>query len=297
MTWSLPHFRTLRRLVHARYFRAVVTALALAAVGASAGIGALEARYDVSFQAVAGFFLRSHTRTADLSRLVSSPETIQQLEALYLQDLGVNPGGLVYEEDGYLTFYPHLTRRAEATRERHRDNHRIYPRLVRHYFESDVESLLGEMSSPAVLARLERDGVDPTEILELRARSLEGMPQADRRRLLQSAARHISSFSPLEREPYELSFADKLRFYEMHRPRGRFVGVFEAHGFGFNTAVDDAYASTASRYSHYLAVVRVTPGRFVVLDHYRGERREYLVRALRYPTGAVGEPGFALPAL
>lgn len=284
MRWSLPNLESLRRLVHARYLRAVFAALALAAIVCSAGVAVVEARYDVSFRAVTAFFARPHLREADLGRMIENPETIRQLEALYLQDLGVNPGGLVYEEEGFLVFYPHLTRRAGATLERHRDNQRLYPRLLRHYFEADLEALLAEMSSPAVLARLADDGVDPAEIARLRKRSLGELNRPEKRRLLRRAARHIESFSPLEREPYELSFAEKLRFYEERRPRGRFVGAFEVHGFGFSSALDPAYASAAGRHNHFLAIVRVGPDRFVVFDHYRGERREYAVRALRYPT-------------
>lgn len=275
-----------RRLIHDRYVRAVVTGVTVTLILCSLGASFLELRHGVSFQAVARFFARSHLKQADLSQWVRNPDTIRQLELIFLQESGVNPGGLVYADSGALRFHPHLTERGHSTREQHRQNTEIYPRLVRHYFAADLDSLLGELNSPPVTARLARVGIDTEELLELRNRSKAAMRSTERNLLLRRAARHILQFAPFDRAPYELPLGEKLRFYEERRPEGLFVGAFEIHGFG-QTGNIDHHGYAASEHNHYLAVLHLGSGRFLVKDYYRGEKREYLVESRGFVVSAA----------
>lgn len=291
-SWLNPE--GIRRLIHARYARAVVAGVATALIVCSAGITALEIRHGVSFQAVARFFSRPHLKEADLRNWLRSPETLQQLEGLIVGENGFNPGGVVYATSGALRFHPHLTELARSRQTHHRENLEIYPRLLRHYFAADLESLLGVLTSPPIHARLEREGVDPGEIVELHRSSKTAVEAVDRSRLLRRAATHILRFSPFERESYELPLSEKLRFYETNHPEGHFVGAFEVFGFGLGVAVDDAYGHSLSEHNHYLAIVHLGPGRYVIHDFYRGRKRSFSVEARPYPGGILGRRATAI---
>ena len=95
MATSWLHPERIRHLIHARYARAVVAGVAAALILCSAGVTVLEVRHGVSFQAVARFFSRPHLKEADLRDWLRSPETLQQLEGLIVQESGFNPGGVV----------------------------------------------------------------------------------------------------------------------------------------------------------------------------------------------------------
>jgi len=280
------NLRHLRRLLHARYARAVITATALTATVCSIGVAALEIRHDVSFQAVARFFSRSHLKQADLSTLVHDPETMRQLQALSLSELGVNPGGLVYANGTSLSFHLHLTSRAQSTRQEHLENQKIYPQLVRYYLASDLDALLGVLNSPQAAARLKADGVDRIDTLDLSTRSVAAMDGSRKSRALRRAARYIDRFAPFDKEPFELSFAEKLKFYELQRPQGRFVGTFEIHGFGPSSVIDDSYSDAVSRHGHYLLIHRTGPDRFKLRDFYKGQRRRFTIGSDLGPTSA-----------
>lgn len=280
------NLRHLRRLMHARYTRAVIAGAALTMTVCSIGVATVEVQHGVSFQAVARFFSRNHLRQADLSRLVHDPETIRRLQALSLPELGVNPGGLVYADATGLSFHLHLTERAQSTQQRYQENSQLYPQLVRHYFASDLDALLGVLNSPQATARLRGDGVEWIETLDMSDRSPATLESSERSRHLRQAAQYIHRFAPVHKEPYELSFAEKLKFYELHRPQGRFVGTFEIHGFGPSSVFDISYARAVSRHNHYLAIHRIGPGRFKLKDFYQGRERRYTIGLNPDPTSA-----------
>ncbi len=269
--------RNLRDRLHARYTRAVVTSVACTIIFCSLGMAAVEIRHDVSFAAVVRFFSRSHFREADLSRLIYNPETIARLESLFATFRGFDSGGLVYADGKSLRFYPHLTERAESARRHYLENLEIYPRLVKHYFASDLESLAREMRVPPVRARLERAGVDSAAMLDFGTEPLESLDADGKRRLLRRTGRFIHAFNPLDRQPYELSFREKLHFYESERPQGRFVGIFQIRIRGWANPLDDPGGHAMSVNNHYLTITRGPGGRFVVRDYYQGERREHAV--------------------
>jgi len=272
--------------MHARYIRAVIAGVALTVSVCSVGVATVEVRHGVSFQAVARFFSRNHLRQADLSPLVHDPETIRRLRALSIPDLGVDPGGLVYADGDGLSFHLYLTERARSTRQRHQENSRLYPQLVRHYFASDLDALLAVLNSPQAAARLREDGVESVGALDVSDRPPATLESAERSRRLRRAAQYIHRFAPLFREPYELSFAEKLKFYELRRPRGRFVGVFEIHGLGPSSVFDLSYAHAVSRNNHYLVIQRIGPGQFKMKDFYKGHEHRYTIGLSPDPTRA-----------
>lgn len=280
------NLRHVRRLIHERYTRAVIAGVALTVAICSVGVATVEVQHGVSLQAVVRFFSRSHLRQADLSSLVHDPETVRQLQALSLPELGVDPGGLVYANGSGLSFHLYLPERAQSTRQRHQENSQLYPQLVRHYFASDLEALLGVLNSSQATARLSDDGVEWTGTLDMSGRSLATLESFERSRRLRRAAQYIHRFAPFYKEPYELSFAEKLKFYELQRPQGRFVGAFEIHGLGPSSVFDISYAHAVSRNKHYLVIQRIGPGQFKLKDFYKGQERRYTIGFNPDPTRA-----------
>lgn len=275
----------LRELIHYRYLRAVVAGLAAAALLCSLGAVWLAARHDVSSRAVTRFFLREHLQQPDLTDRVMAPETLERLRRLYALDLGTLPGGMVYADEAGLSFHLHRVRDAIVARARYLEDQQLYPRLVRHYLAADLESLLADMQRPPASDRLRNGGLDPAMLFDLEGRSISELSSSERNRLLRRAARYIPRFAPFESEPFQLSLAEKLRFYERPPPRGRFVGSFEIQTAGFSgRSIGSPFGSPVGR-DHHLVITRFGPERFLIEHQHRGEVRRYTLTGRSYAVG------------
>ena len=269
-----------------RYVRAIVAGLYAALSLCSVAAIALEIQHDVSFRAIVGFFGRDLLRQEDLGSLIGHHETTRQLISLWSLESRVNPGGLVYAENGSLQFYPHMTKEARGTRAAQLSNLEIYPRLASLYHSADLAALLAELDSPEVTALLHQRGVDTGEIAEMRAVSEHrSLGLAEKASLLRRTAIHIGEFVPYVKQPYYLPFGEQLRFYDRNRPSGAFVGLFEVDGLSLAEPDDHSYAEAMSRYSHYIVIVPSPYGGLLVKDYYRGARREYRIRDVAHPGG------------
>ncbi len=271
----------LRRLIHRRYLRAAIVGVSAAVAALSVVALALEIRFRVSHEAVLGYFSRAHYRGDDLGPLLKDPRSSRRIARLLRRETLMNPGGLVYAVDGTLEFHPHLTGAARASRATQQRNESLFPGLARLYLQGDLEGLLRALDDPEVRSGLSRKGVDPRTPARLRRR-LESDPDgAGHGALRNEAGRLVLHFATWETRPYELSFEEKLRFYDRQRPRGEFVGIFEVHPFRFGWHLDEEYARAVSERSHYVAILPGPAGELVIRDFYRGSERSYLLRPVR----------------
>lgn len=245
----------------------------------------IQVRYEVSLTAVCRYFTRPFYREANLERELSSHLTTAQLEALFANDSTTNLGGFVYRDEGTLYFYPHQTRRSEATRAEQTENHRVFPRLLGLYQAGDLRGLVDELATPTLRARLVREGVGNLEIEGLRGRVSRAASKVERIRLLRSMLPHIAHFVPYEGEPYVLPFAEKLRFYEKHHPRGDFVGTFEVLGLRLGPETDDEFGRSMATQSHHFTILLLPGGRILIKDYFGRRLRTYTVRMIEHPSG------------
>ncbi len=270
-----------RRLIHRRYLRAAVFGVSAAIAGLSLVALALEIRFRVSHEAILGYFSRSHYRGDDLGPLLKDPRSSRRISRLLRRETLMNPGGLVYAVDGALEFHPHLTGAARESRATQIENESLFPRLARLYLQGEIERLLVALEDPEVRSGLVRKGVDPRTPGRLRRR-LESDPDGGGQGPIRNeAGRLVLHFATWETRPYELSFEEKLRFYDRKRPRGEFVGIFEVHPFRFGWHLDEDYARSVSARSHYVAILPGPAGELAIRDFYRGSERAYLLRPVR----------------
>ena len=274
----------LRAFVHLPYVRAVVAGVCLVAIiGSLAGL-AVAVQHDVSAFAVYRYFVRPHYEQADLGRLLSSGSTVLRLEPFLFLPPGVTPGGLVYAEEHGLVFYVHTPRQPPNTQEIRRSHRELFERLTPLYLNADVGGLIRELNRPAVRQILIGRGARLEDLYLFQRYRETAADSTARTRILRAAVRQIQLVAPYIPEPQELSFAEELRFYDHHRPRGRYVGLWEVatpNPFGM---IDEGYAHDMSRNNHYVIISRVGE-RTLVSDFYRGTRTNYAVESLDHPSG------------
>ncbi len=271
----------LRRLIHRRYVRAAIVGVAGAAAALSLSTLALEIRFDVSHEAVVGYFSRAHYRGDDLGRLLADPRSSRRIARLLRRETLMNPGGLVYAAEGALEFHPHLTGVARATRASLEENEDLFPRLAGLYLQGDLAGLLQALEEPEIKSRLAEKGVDPRTLGRLRRRFDGDADGSGHGALRKKAGLLVLEFATWKTRPYELSFEEKLRFYERRRPRGELVGIFEVHPFRFGWNLDEEYAHSVSVRSHYVAILPGPGGELIIRDFYRGSERAYLLRPVQ----------------
>jgi hypothetical protein len=276
-----------RGFVHLRYIRALVVAASLVLILFGFGASLLEIRHEVSHRAVLRFFARDHFGGADIEGLIRSHVTVAQLAAISRSELTVNPGGFVYARDGFLEFHPHVTRDARTSRGDQATNEELFARLAPLYFNADVDGLLRELEAPTVADRLRAEGRDPNEIVSLRWSLRRASNEGSRHAVLRRAAGYIVLFVPYLRQPYELTFAEVLRFYDRTSPEGRFAGTYEVHGMDLGGAIDEARAFALGAHQHYLAVVRGIDNSLLLVDYFRGRKKVYRILPVEHPTGST----------
>jgi len=294
--WSSVVWQGGRAFLHMRYVRAIVTGVCLAVILGSMGALAVALRHEVSTLAVVRYFVRPHSEQADLDRYFRSASTAIRLEPFLLLAPGVNSGGLVYAEEHGLTFYAQSPRNHKRLRQAKLKKSELFHELVPLYWKADVEALLQEFNRPAVRRQLIDSGASIQDLYSLQRASASALDPIGRTQLLRLAARQLQFFAPYIPEPFQLSFADQLRFYEQNRPAGDYVGLWEVAAPGLFGGVDAAYGHEMSEHNHYIVLSRIGPEKTLVSDFYRGERRDYLVQPFGHPSGRTFYRVSAQPA-
>lgn len=277
-------WRAARSFVHLPYVRAVVIGVCLVAIFGSLAALTLAIRYDVSAIAVYRYFVRPHHEEADLSQILRSGSTVLQLEPFLLLPPGVNPGGLIYAEEHGLVFYVHAPRRNPGMEKARRERQELFSRLTPLYWKADVDALTRELNRPTVRQQLIARGTRLEDLHLFQRFNGRPVDPGSRTRVLRAAVRQIQLVAPYIPEPFQLGFAEELRFYDRNRPRGEFVGLWEVatpNPFG---VIDTAFAHQMSRNNHYIVISRHA-GRTLVSDFYQGTRRDYRVQPLGHPSG------------
>jgi len=273
----------LRKILHLRYVRAFIAGVSFAMIVCSVAACVIQIRHEVSLGAVCRYFSRPFYGEANLEADIRSHLTTAQLEALFSNDSAINRGGFVYREDGVLRFYPHATESAKTTRSDQAQNESLFPRLIGHYRDGDISGLAQAFSAPAVRARLVREGVPGAQIDLLCKKVSLASGEVARIRALRSFLPHVAQFAPYEGKQYELTFREKLRFYERNQPEGEFVGTFEVLGLQLDPSTDDEFGRSMAERNHYLAILRLPGGRILVKDYFEGRLRTYTIRRLEHP--------------
>lgn len=279
----MKEVRRLRALLHRPYLRAAIVGLALVTAGGAGGIVALELRFGVPAKAVLRYFSRLHSDTRDLTPLLRQPSTLAALERLSYASSGMNAGGLVYSDGGRLRFYPWMPEASalDAGR-RSLENERIYTRLLPKYLDAELDGLIAELSRPRIRRSLGRLGVSPRMVQVLQQEASADPSPAERLRLLRRAARLIRPFMPTGAARHQLDLADKLRFYSVAAPRGRYLGLYEVHGPGWLVPGGPLPLPDAGR---LLAITKQVDGGILVEDLRPGERRTYRLTPVDHPAG------------
>ncbi len=274
----------LRRFVHLPYIRAIVTAVCLIAIVGSLAALTLAVKHDVSALAVYRYFVRPHFEEADLGQKLRSGSTVLQLEPFLLLPPGVTPGGLVYAEEHGLVFYVHTPRRPPAAARERRERTDIFNTLTSLYWKADLNGLTRELNRPAVRQRLIDRGAQLKDLYLFQRFNGKSVDSRARTEVLRAAVRQIQLVAPYIPEPFQLDFAEVLRFYDRNRTDGEFVGLWEVATPSPFGVIDAAYAHEMSRTNHYIIISR-HGGRTTVSDFYRGVRSDYLVQPLGHPSG------------
>lgn len=282
--WARAIWRAARGFVHLPYVRAIVVGLSLVAIFGSLAALTLAVRHGVSAGAVYRYFVRPHYDEADLSRQLRSSSTALQLEPLVLLPPGVNPGGLVYAEEHGLVFYVHAPPRERVTEKELRERREAFERLMPLYWQADLAALAGELNQPVVRQMLIARGAQLPDLYLFQQFNGRRIGPASRTRLLHASVRLIQLIAPYVPEPFSLGFEDELRFYENHRPRGEFVGIWEVATPSPFGLIDAAFAHGMSRNNHYIVISNLG-GRSMVSDFYQGVRRDFLVVPVSHPSG------------
>lgn len=272
----------LRALLHRRYLRAGIVAVALVATVGAAGVVALELRFGVPAQAVVRFFSRRHSDAEDLIPLLRQPATLAELARLSHASSGMNAGGLVYSDHGRLVFYPWMPESAVLAARRSHENEAIYTRLLPKYMAAELDGLINELSHPTIRRGLGRLGVSPQIVEGLRREASADPEPAERRRLLRAAADLIRPFMPSGAGRHQLDLADKLRFYSSEAPRGRYLGLYEVHGPGWLARGGPVPPPDSGR---LLAITKQVDGTILIEDLRPTRRRVYKISPVRHPAG------------
>lgn len=282
--------------MHRRYIRAIVTGLSLVVILGSFAALAVALHHDVSTVAVVRYFVRPHSEQADLGRYFRSAATAIHLEPFLLLDPGVNSGGLVYAEEHGLVFYAHSPRDHKRLRKAKRVKDDLFHELTPLYWKADVDALVRELNRPAVRRQLIDAGASIQDLYALQLHKGAGLDPRGRTHLLRIAARQLQLFAPYIPEPFQLSFADELRFYDANGPAGSYVGLWEIAAPGLFGGIDEGYAHEMSEHNHYVVISRTGPKETLVSDFYRGERRNYVVQPFGHPSGRTFYRVSAQPA-
>lgn len=292
---SRTAWRASRSFVHLPYIRAVVAGLCLVAILGSVGAIAVAIYHDVSTAAVARYFLRQHSDEADLSRYFRSGITAVHLEPFLVLPAGVTPGGLVYVEQNGLTFHALTPARHQEVQNLRRRNGELFDRLTPLYLNGDLPALATELNRPAARQVLLAAGAQIQDLYALQRFESRALDLNSRTRLLRTAARQIQLVAPYIPVPFEMSFADLLRFYEGRSPAGKFVGRWEIAAPSPLGTVDADYAFEMSRTHHYIVISKFG-GPMTVSDFYKGTRRDFAVEQVGDPRGRTFYRLSALPA-
>lgn len=277
----MKQLRRLRALLHRPYLRAAVLALSLVTAVAAAGVVALELRFGVPAQAIVRYFSRLHSDTADLTPLLRQPSTLAALERLSYSRGGMNQGGLVYSEGGRLRFYPWMPEEAElAATRRSAEHEEIYARLLPKYFAADLDKLIAELSRPPIRRGLGRLGVSTQVVERLRNEASADPPPVERLRLLRRAADLVRAFMPTGADRHQLDLADKLRFYSVAAPPGRYLGLYEVRGPGWLAPNQPASLPDTGR---YLSITKQVDGAILIEDLRPDRRRLYRLTPIEHP--------------
>jgi hypothetical protein len=295
-SWTSRLWQGVRVFLHLRYVRAVVTGICLVAILGSTAALTLALRHDVSAAAVFRYFVRPHSDEADLSRYFRSASTTIHLEPFLLLAPGVSSGGLVYAEEHGLVFYAHAARGHRQLRKAKQAKTDLFYELAPLYWNADLEALIRELNRPSVRRALIDSGASVNDLYALQRYSGAPPDPRSRTRLLRLAARQLQFFAPYIPEPYQTSFGDDLRFFDAHRPEGKYVGRWEVAPASLFATIDAAYAHEMSHNNHYIVVSRVGPQETLVSDFYQGERRDYVIQPFGHPSGRTFYRVTARPA-
>ncbi|TNF76709.1 MAG: hypothetical protein EP299_05190 [Acidobacteria bacterium] len=281
----VDRLQQLRRFVNRRYVRAALSGISIVLIVLGFGACAVKLQHDVSYRAVLRYFARPHFQEADLTDLVRNPATTRSIEELFSSPFGVNPGGLVYVRDGALVFYPHATERALSTKEEQRFKEEFFPRLAQAYHRRDFGALLEALSEDQAQKHLRRAGIGPQSLTALEQESQSAASMSERLSLLRRSAQMMRVFVPYHKERYELSFADKLAFYDQNDPPGEFVGMFEVVDLQIGGEAYDAGAYQLGERNHFISIRRGL-GRIIVLsDYFQGRVEVLTIKPFSHPSG------------
>ena len=278
----MSRVRRIRALLHRPYLRAAVVALSLVAAAGAFATVTLELRFGVPAQAVVRYFARLHSGEDDLGPLLRQPPTLAALAKLSYSSAGMNTGGLVYSEHGFLRFHPWMPAAAVDSSRVSAEHHELYARLLPDYLSAELDALIGKLSQPETRRSLGRLGVSPQGVDELRRWAAGDPGPAERQRLLRHAAAFIRPFMPSGTDRHRLDLGDKLRFYSGEAPSGRYVGLYEVRGPGWLPSTAPAPLPDSGR---LLTITKQTDGAILVADLRPSGRRVYRLTPVPHPAG------------
>ncbi len=181
-------------------------------------------RFDVNPTGVVRYYTREAPYDGDI---IPALNQIQENDVIGLFNRAStkNPGGLVYIDDGKLVFYM-VGEHDAVSRTDQRIKNQVFPDLLSAFLAGNDTQFNETLASKTVRSLLTRVGVSShtiDHIVGLDRGNSEG----------RSKAREVlTALVPYNGEEFEMTLADKLRFYETHDPTGEYAGTWEALGFG-----------------------------------------------------------------
>ena len=277
----------LRYFVNRRYVRAALTGLSIGVMALALGASALEITHDVPSRAIFRYFARTHYNGMNLGEAFANPQTTRNLEELFASQHTVSPGGFVYAQDGALIFYLHATQDALASIESQRAKEEIFPRLASAYHQRDFKTLAQELASLDAQQIMRDKGFGPESARKLKEKAHSAVEPNEQLQLLRNAAELMQVFVPYRKARYELSFQEKLRFYEQNKPEGEFVGLFEVVDLQIGGEINDPYAYEMARRSHFISIRRGLGRSIQLRDYHQGRVRLFTVNPVSHPSGVT----------
>lgn len=203
-------------------------------------------RFDVNPTGVVRYYTREAPYGGDI---VPALNNLQERDviALFNRETGKNPGGLVYLENEKLVFYTTGEHDAVSRADQQLKN-RTFPDLLSAFLAGNDTQFNETLASKSVRSLLTRLGVAPNKIeyiVGLDRGNSEGRGKA---------REVLTALVPYNGEEFEMTLADKLRFYETHDPAGKYAGTWEALGFGEQVDMQAGFAHPGT--GRYFALER-----------------------------------------
>jgi len=203
-------------------------------------------RFDVKPTGVVRYYTREAPYDGDIIPALRSIHE-HDIVGLFDRISTKNPGGLVYLEDGKLVFYT-VGEHDTVSRADQQLKNQAFPYLLSAFLAGDDAQFNETLASKSIRSFLTRVGIAPhtiEHIVGLEHGNSEGRGKA---------REVLTALVPYNGEEFEMTLADKLRFYETHDPAGEYAGTWEALGFGEQVDMQAGFAHPGT--GRYFALER-----------------------------------------